>query len=52
MDWSEFFAMGGYAFYVWGAYLSTVLIMLWEVTSLILRRRTQRRDGLSDGRNE
>jgi heme exporter protein CcmD len=39
--------MGGYAFYVWGAYLSTALIMLWEIVSLILLRRTQKRDGVS-----
>jgi len=47
---TEFFAMGGYAFYVWGAYVSTAVIMLWEVGSLC--RRTQRHKELSDGRNE
>jgi heme exporter protein CcmD len=44
--------MGGYAFYVWGAYLSTALIMLWEVLSLIARRRTLRQEALSDARND
>lgn len=52
MNWSEFLAMGGYGFYVWGAYISTALIMLWEVISLILRQRTQRREGLFDERHD
>jgi heme exporter protein D len=33
MNWhsaSEFFAMGGYGLYVWGAYAVTALIMLVE----------------------
>jgi heme exporter protein CcmD len=50
VDWAEFFAMGGYAFYVWGAYASTELILLWEVLALIARRRTQARNGLSVAR--
>lgn len=44
--------MGGYAFYVWGAYISTAFIMFWEVISLVLRQRTQRREGLSDVRDD
>lgn len=52
VNWSEFFAMGGYAFYVWGAYISTAFIMFWEVISLVLRQRTQRREGLSDVRDD
>ena len=39
-SWSEFFAMGGYAFYVWGSYGVTALFMLGELILLILRRRT------------
>ena len=40
MQWSsasEFFAMGGYAFYVWGSFGATALVMLVE--SLLIRKR-------------
>jgi len=40
MKWesvSEFLAMGGYGFYVWLSFGTTVLCMIWEVMSL--RRR-------------
>ena len=40
MNWasaSEFFAMGGYAFYVWGSFLATVVCVAAEL--LILRAR-------------
>lgn len=36
-SWAEFFAMGGYAFYVWSAFGLTAACLLWEV--LALRRR-------------
>lgn len=42
MQWSsasEFFAMGGYAFYVWGSFGATALVMLVE--SLLIRNRRQ-----------
>ena len=42
MQWSsasEFFAMGGYAFYVWGSFGATALVMLVE--SLLIRSRRQ-----------
>ncbi|MCC6303336.1 MAG: heme exporter protein CcmD [Gammaproteobacteria bacterium] len=32
--------MGGYAFYVWGSYLVTAVLMLIEVVGVIRRRRT------------
>ncbi len=51
MQWnsvSEFFAMGGYAFYVWGSFGLTVLIMVIE-SMLIRRRRTEL---LAELRNE
>lgn len=38
MNWSEFFSMGGYAFYVWGSYLIALLTIGGEV-ALLLRRR-------------
>ncbi|MBA3356975.1 MAG: heme exporter protein CcmD [Pyrinomonadaceae bacterium] len=49
MDWSEFFSMGGYAFYVWGSYLVTLILMGGEVVVLLRRRkllRHQKRSGL------
>lgn len=36
-SWAEFFAMGGYGLYVWGAYGVVVVGMLAE--SLLARRR-------------
>jgi heme exporter protein D len=39
MDWSNFFSMGGYGFYVWGSYLVTLIALGGEV--LLLRRRKQ-----------
>jgi heme exporter protein D len=35
--WSEFWAMGGYGFYVWGAYGVTLAGLVIEI--LLLRRR-------------
>ena len=40
MSVAEFFAMGGYAFYVWGSYAVTALLMLLEVALVVRRRRT------------
>jgi len=37
---SGFFGMGGYAFYVWGSYAVTALLMLIEVALVVRRRRT------------
>jgi heme exporter protein D len=42
MNWNspeEFFAMGGYAFYVWGSFLMTAAAFAIEITALRLRRR-------------
>ena len=39
MNWSEFFHMGGYAFYVWGSYLLTFVIIVIEVASLLNCKR-------------
>ena len=35
MNWSEFFQMGGYAFYVWGSYLLTFVLIIAEVAMLL-----------------
>jgi heme exporter protein D len=37
---SEFFAMGGYAFYVWGAYGVAALVIVVEVMAARSRSRT------------
>ncbi|AGA90149.1 heme exporter protein CcmD [Thioflavicoccus mobilis 8321] len=36
----EFLAQGGYAFYIWGAYGMTALLLAIEVVVLARRRRT------------
>ena len=38
-SWSDFFSMGGYAFYVWGSYGVLVGLIAAEVALLALRRR-------------
>jgi heme exporter protein D len=43
MNWGSagnFFAMGGYAFYVWGSYGVTALFLVLEIVLLVLRKRT------------
>jgi len=37
MNWSEFLSMGGYGFYVWGSYLTALILLGGEV--MLLRRR-------------
>ena len=51
MNWgstSEFFAMGGYGFYVWGSFLATFACLAAEVVLL----RTRRRNALTQVRAE
>lgn len=51
MQWnsvSEFFAMGGYAFYVWGSFGLTAVVVAGEVLLL----RAQRKNILRDLRSE
>ena len=38
-SWQEFFAMGGYAFYVWGSLLVVLGLLAAEVIGLQWRRR-------------
>ena len=40
MNWSEFFSMGGYAFYVWGSYAVALIVMAGEVILLLRRKKT------------
>lgn len=47
MNWrsaEEFFAMGGYGFYVWGSYAVTALVMLAEPWLARRRHRLALRD--------
>jgi len=42
MDWNrlaEFVDMGGYALYVWGAYLMTGAALAWEALMLVQRHQ-------------
>ena len=51
MQWnsvSDFFNMGGYAFYVWGSFGLTAALMVLEMLLI----RSQRRELLRDLRNE
>ncbi len=38
-SWSDFWAMGGYALYVWGSYAVVALGLLLEVRSAAKRQR-------------
>ena len=38
-SWSDFFAMGGYALYVWGSYAVTAGLIVVEIILLRYRRR-------------
>jgi heme exporter protein D len=43
MQWgsaAEFFAMGGYGLYIWGAYGMTALVIVLELIALVRRGRT------------
>ena len=43
----DFLAMGGYGFYVWGAYGVTALVVVIEVVSVRTRLRAARKQGKS-----
>jgi heme exporter protein D len=50
MNWdsaADFFAMGGYAFYVWGAYGVAALAVAIELALLAARRRALKNGGAS-----
>jgi len=40
MDWSNFFSMGGYGFYVWGSYIFALLAIGGELLGLSRRKKT------------
>ena len=39
MNWSEFFDMGGYAFYVWTSYALTFIVVVANIVSPIMQRK-------------
>ncbi len=39
MNWSEFFNMGGYAFFVWTSYGLTLIVIVANIISPILQRK-------------
>lgn len=39
MNWSEFFHMGGYAFFVWTSYALTLLIIVANIIAPMLQRK-------------
>lgn len=43
-SWSDFFAMGGYALYVWGSLVAVFGSMLCEVVVLTLRGKSIRQE--------
>ena len=43
MNWSEFFSMGGYGLYVWGSYLTTLVVLGAEVVLLMKRKKSLRK---------
>ena len=38
MNWPDL-SMGGYGFYVWGSYLVSLILIIWEVVSLKQRKK-------------
>ena len=44
MSGNEFFAMGGYGFYVWGSYIVAAVAIAIEIVSVRMRLRSARRD--------
>ena len=42
-SWSGFWNMGGYAFYVWGSYGITLILIILEILFLRARRRSAMR---------
>jgi heme exporter protein D len=39
MNWSEFFYMGGYAFFVWTSYALTLIVIVANIVSPIMQRK-------------
>lgn len=39
MNWSEFFHMGGYAFFVWTSYALTLLVIVLNIVAPLMHRK-------------
>ena len=39
VSWSEFFAMGGYAFFVWMSYGLTLLVIVFNIVMPLIQRK-------------
>jgi len=39
MNWSEFFHMGGYAFFVWTSYGITLIVVVANIVAPIMQRK-------------
>ncbi|MBE9564165.1 MAG: heme exporter protein CcmD [Proteobacteria bacterium] len=39
MNWSEFFHMGGYAFFVWTSYALTLIVIVANIVAPIVQRK-------------
>ena len=39
MNWSEFFHMGGYAFFVWTSYGLTFIVVLANIVAPVMQRK-------------
>jgi heme exporter protein D len=44
MNWSEFFAMGGYGLNVWGSYGMAALVLVFNVLAARRREKSVRRE--------
>ena len=40
MNWSEFFAMGGYAGFVWGSYGFAAVVLLANILAALHRKKS------------
>jgi heme exporter protein D len=54
MNWMEFFAMKGYAWYIWGSYGIALLVLVMEVILVRHRRKVnlQQLRLMRDSKNE
>ena len=50
-SWQDFFAMGGYALYVWGSYAVTFIVLAAEIISLRARKKALGNGTLPDQRS-
>jgi len=47
-SWAEFWAMGGYGFYVWGSFGATALVIVAEIWQVRAQRRALLRNLLNE----